>query len=219
MLCDVVNGQAPGKPPVRLYFERESGLLLRMVRYADTPMGRLPTQIDYADYRELGRSEDSVPVDAGAAQRAVHDSNRRGAGERTDRRCEVRAAFRGCEVAAELRYAARPNLRSGISFAASSPAEPKPPAPRRLRCMHPGLMYGECMARFVSTTVRLDEEDVRALKRARAAGLSASDLIRKGLRVVASRYYSGRRPPSTLLFESTNSKLGDESELFRDIED
>jgi hypothetical protein len=41
------------------------------------------------------------------------------------------------------------------------------------------------MARLVSTTVRLDEEDVRALKRARAAGLSASDLIRKGLRVVA----------------------------------
>jgi len=67
--------------------------------------------------------------------------------------------------------------------------------------------------------VRLDEEDVQALKRARAAGLSTSDLIRKGLRVVASRYYSGRRPPSTLLFESTNSKLGDESELFRDLRD
>jgi hypothetical protein len=75
------------------------------------------------------------------------------------------------------------------------------------------------MARLVSTTVRLDEEDIRALKRARAAGLSASDLIRRGLRVVASRYYSGRRPPSTLLFESTNNKLGDESELFRDVDD
>jgi len=83
----------------------------------------------------------------------------------------------------------------------------------------PVLSYGECMARFVSTTVRLGEEDVRALKRARAAGLSASDLIRKGLRVVAARYYPGRRSPSTLLFESTNSKLGDESQLFRDIED
>jgi Arc/MetJ-type ribon-helix-helix transcriptional regulator len=75
------------------------------------------------------------------------------------------------------------------------------------------------MARLISTTVRLDEEDVRALKRARAAGLSASDLIRKGLRVVASRYYPARRQPSTLLFECTNSKLGDESQLFRDIED
>ena len=100
-------------------------------------------------------------------------------------------------------------------------------SPRNRNCFRAGpylvsiifLLYGECMARLVSTTVRLDEEDVRALKRARAAGLSASDLIRKGLRVVASRYYSGRRPPSTLLFESTNNKLGDESELFRDIED
>lgn len=56
-------------------------------------------------------------------------------------------------------------------------------------------MYGNCMARLISTTVRLGEEDVRALKRARAAGHSASGSIRKGLRVVASRYYTGRRPP------------------------
>jgi hypothetical protein len=74
------------------------------------------------------------------------------------------------------------------------------------------------MARLTSTTVRLEKEDIHALKRARADGLSASELIRKGLRVVAARYYAGRRPPSTLLFESTNSKLGDESELFRDLE-
>jgi hypothetical protein len=81
------------------------------------------------------------------------------------------------------------------------------------------MLDGECMARLISSTVRPDEEDIQALKRARADGLSASELIRKGLRVVASRYYTGRRPPSTLLFESTNTKLGDESELFRDIED
>lgn len=74
------------------------------------------------------------------------------------------------------------------------------------------------MARMVSTTVRLNEEDIRALKRARAAGHSASELVRKGLRVVASRYYTGRRPPSTLLFESVDMKLGDESELFRDLD-
>jgi Arc/MetJ-type ribon-helix-helix transcriptional regulator len=75
------------------------------------------------------------------------------------------------------------------------------------------------MARLISTTVRLDEEDVRALQRSRAAGQSASDLIRKGLRVAASRYYSGRRPPSTRLFESTETELGDESELFRDLKE
>ncbi len=75
------------------------------------------------------------------------------------------------------------------------------------------------MAPLISTTIRLDKEDVRALKRARAADTTASELVRKGLRVVASRYYAGRRPPSTLLFESTDMKLGDESELFRDIEE
>ena len=57
-----------------------------------------------------------------------------------------------------------------------------------------------------------------SLKRARAAGHSASDLIRKGLRVVASRYYTGRRAPSTRLFESIDMKLGDEAELFQDLE-
>jgi len=42
-----------GRPPVRLYFDQSSGLLLRQVRYTDTPVGRNPTQIDYADYREV----------------------------------------------------------------------------------------------------------------------------------------------------------------------
>jgi hypothetical protein len=73
------------------------------------------------------------------------------------------------------------------------------------------------MARLTRTTVRLNEEDLRALKKARAAGYSASELVRKGLRVVAARYYSGRRPPTTRLFESTDSKLGDEDLLFRDL--
>jgi Arc/MetJ-type ribon-helix-helix transcriptional regulator len=74
------------------------------------------------------------------------------------------------------------------------------------------------MARKLSTTVRLDREDAEALARARKDGLSASDLIRNGLRVVAARYYRDRRPPSTGLFVSTDAKLGDEAELFRDLE-
>jgi len=51
-MCDVLTGTAPGKPTVRLYFDQKTGLLARMVRYADTPVGRNPTQIDYADYRD-----------------------------------------------------------------------------------------------------------------------------------------------------------------------
>ncbi len=48
----LVVGRNEGQPPLRLYFDKESGLLLRFVRYGETPLGRNPTQIDYADYRE-----------------------------------------------------------------------------------------------------------------------------------------------------------------------
>ncbi len=48
----LVVGHNEGQPPLRLYFDKESGLLLRFVRYGETPLGRNPTQIDYADYRE-----------------------------------------------------------------------------------------------------------------------------------------------------------------------
>ena len=48
----VVAGRTEGQPPLRLYLDKESGLLLRLVRYAETPLGLNPTQIDYADYRD-----------------------------------------------------------------------------------------------------------------------------------------------------------------------
>jgi photosynthetic reaction center cytochrome c subunit len=48
----VVVGQRNGKPPIQLYFDAQSGLLVRLVRYGDTALGLLPTQIDYADYRD-----------------------------------------------------------------------------------------------------------------------------------------------------------------------
>jgi photosynthetic reaction center cytochrome c subunit len=47
-------GIREGKPPQRFFFDKESGLLLRTVRYAETPLGRNPTQVDYADYRAEG---------------------------------------------------------------------------------------------------------------------------------------------------------------------
>jgi hypothetical protein len=49
------------------------------------------------------------------------------------------------------------------------------------------------MNRRVRRTIRLDPEDARALERAEADGLSASDLVRQGLRIVAAQYYGGRR--------------------------
>jgi photosynthetic reaction center cytochrome c subunit len=50
---DVVLGITPGQPPVKLYFDKETGLLVRMMHYADTPLGLNPTQVDYADYRAV----------------------------------------------------------------------------------------------------------------------------------------------------------------------
>ncbi len=51
---DVVQliGIKQGQPPLRLYFDQQSGLLVRSVRYAETALGRNPTQVDYADYRD-----------------------------------------------------------------------------------------------------------------------------------------------------------------------
>jgi outer membrane lipoprotein-sorting protein len=48
----VLQGVNPGQPPLNLYFDDESGLLVRAVRFTDTAVGRLPTQIDLADYRD-----------------------------------------------------------------------------------------------------------------------------------------------------------------------
>lgn len=38
---------------VRLYFDRQSGLLVRMVRYTNLPFGFITTEMDYADYRDV----------------------------------------------------------------------------------------------------------------------------------------------------------------------
>lgn len=50
----VVVGAREGQPPLRLYFDTQSSLLLRQVRYAESPLGLNPTQIDYSDYRDQG---------------------------------------------------------------------------------------------------------------------------------------------------------------------
>ena len=47
----LVSAKASGRPDLSLYFDQENGFLLRLIRYADTPLGRNPTQIDYADFR------------------------------------------------------------------------------------------------------------------------------------------------------------------------
>jgi len=48
----VLVARSPGHMPVRFYFDKDSGLLLRELRLVETPLGRNPSQVDYADYRE-----------------------------------------------------------------------------------------------------------------------------------------------------------------------
>jgi hypothetical protein len=50
---NVVQGTGTGGLTATLYFDVETGLLTRVVRYANSAMGRVPTQIDFADYREV----------------------------------------------------------------------------------------------------------------------------------------------------------------------
>ncbi len=50
---NVVQGTDSEKMPVKLYFDKKSGLLLRLMRYSQTAIGVNPTQIDYADYRDV----------------------------------------------------------------------------------------------------------------------------------------------------------------------
>ena len=49
----VLFGVQQGRPRVKFYFDVQSGLLVRAVRYAESPLGLDPTQIDYADYRDV----------------------------------------------------------------------------------------------------------------------------------------------------------------------
>jgi hypothetical protein len=50
----VVQGTLPRGFLATLYFDQKSGLLLRVVRYSASPIGRIPTQMDFADYRDVG---------------------------------------------------------------------------------------------------------------------------------------------------------------------
>lgn len=52
-LVNVVQGRGPNGIYATLYFDQQSGLLLRLVRYGKSPIGRVPTEVDYSDYRDV----------------------------------------------------------------------------------------------------------------------------------------------------------------------
>jgi len=48
-----VQGTTAGGGTATLCFDVESGLLVRLVRFSESPVGRLVTQTDYSDYRDV----------------------------------------------------------------------------------------------------------------------------------------------------------------------
>ena len=49
----VLSGMSEGRRAVKLYFDQQSGLLTRLVVFAESPLGVNPLQIDYDAYREV----------------------------------------------------------------------------------------------------------------------------------------------------------------------
>ena len=49
----LVQGTSAGGATATLCFDSESGLLVRLVRFSESPVGRLVSQVDYADYRDV----------------------------------------------------------------------------------------------------------------------------------------------------------------------
>jgi photosynthetic reaction center cytochrome c subunit len=49
----VVEGNTPGGIAVKLYFDKQSGLLVRQVRFSNTIIGFVPAHVEYSDYRDV----------------------------------------------------------------------------------------------------------------------------------------------------------------------
>ena len=57
----LAEGTGGSQSPVKLFFDKASGLLVRQVRYVRVPVGRVPVQIDYEDYREVPGTSVKIP--------------------------------------------------------------------------------------------------------------------------------------------------------------
>jgi hypothetical protein len=81
--------------PVNFYFDEESGLLVRWVRWNQTPLAPVPTAADYDDYRDVAGVK--MPFKWTVSQTYMQMKHRaeRRATERVGRRGTVRHARAG----------------------------------------------------------------------------------------------------------------------------
>jgi outer membrane lipoprotein-sorting protein len=50
---NIVQARGAGNTRIKLFFDQDSGLLVRTLRYNDTVVGQVPTQVDYSNYKEV----------------------------------------------------------------------------------------------------------------------------------------------------------------------
>jgi hypothetical protein len=50
---DVIEGRTPAGSGIKLYFDRETGFLVRSVRYSRTAVGTVPINVIYSNYRDV----------------------------------------------------------------------------------------------------------------------------------------------------------------------
>jgi hypothetical protein len=50
---DVIEGKTPSGAGIKLYFDRETGFLVRSVRYSETAVGTVPINVVYSNYQDV----------------------------------------------------------------------------------------------------------------------------------------------------------------------
>jgi len=58
---NVIQGNLGAQGVATLCFDAQTGLLVRMIRYGPSPVGRIVTRVDYSDYRDVGTSGVKMP--------------------------------------------------------------------------------------------------------------------------------------------------------------
>ena len=58
---NIIQGNLGMNGIATLCFDAQTGLLVRMLRYGPSPVGRIVTRIDYSDYRDAGTSGVKIP--------------------------------------------------------------------------------------------------------------------------------------------------------------
>ena len=77
----VLQGTNPRQPPMNFYFDASQGCSCECCDLVDTAVGRVPTQIDYSDYRDVAGVKIALQVDRDMDQWSIHCRTDRGAAE------------------------------------------------------------------------------------------------------------------------------------------